>query len=139
MPTAESDSQRRVGETSHFRAFFHITLPGFADSTPAGKDARRPYARRMNMAPVRVSLIIEVEQRGNGLAILTPVPITLIHEHREWRAVCEAPPVESDACGTLDEAILAGARQVNDELQAAVIERPLIAGRITPETVRTLF
>ena len=91
------------------------------------------------MAPVRVNLTIEVEQRGNGLAILTPVPITLIHEDREWRVVCETPPVESDAFATFDEALLAGARQVNDELQAAVIERPLIAGRITPETVRGLF
>jgi len=93
----------------------------------------------MIMAPVRVNLTIEVEQRGNGLAILTPVPVTLVHEDEAWRAVCEAPPVESDAFGSFDEALLAGARQVNDELQAAVIERPLIAGRITPETVQVLF
>ncbi|MBP7936199.1 MAG: hypothetical protein KA354_16275 [Phycisphaerae bacterium] len=91
------------------------------------------------MAPVRVNLTIEVEQRGNGLAILTPVPITLIHEGKTWRASCEAPPVESDAFATFDEAVLAGARQVNNELQAAVIERPLIAGRITPDTVQSLF
>lgn len=91
------------------------------------------------MAPVRVRLTIEVEERGNGLAILAPVPLTLIHESGRWRAVCETPPVQSDTFNTLVEAILAGARQVNDELQAAVIERPLIAGRITPETVRALF
>lgn len=87
------------------------------------------------MAAVRVNITVEVEQKGNGLIIYTPVPIQLVYERKRWRAECETPPLCTEPTDNMEEAIIAGAQQVGAELQAAVIERPLIAGRITPDNI----
>ena len=84
------------------------------------------------MAAVRVNITVEVEQKGNGLAIQAPVPIQLVQERGQWRAECESPPFCTDSFDTFEQAITAGAKQASDELQAAVNERPIIAGKITP-------
>ena len=91
------------------------------------------------MAAVRVNITVEVEQKGNGLAIQTPVPIQLVQEQGKWRAECEAPPFCTDRFDTFEQAIVAGAKQAGDELQAAVNERPIIAGKITPAEIRGMF
>ena len=55
------------------------------------------------------------------------------------RAECEAPPFYTDRFDTFEQAIVAGAKQAGDELQAAVNERPIIAGKITPAEIRGMF
>ncbi len=87
------------------------------------------------MAAVRVNITVEVEQKGNGLIIYTPVPIQLVYERKRWHAECENPPFSTEPTDNMEQAIIAGAQQVGAELQAAVIERPLIAGRITPDNI----
>jgi len=87
------------------------------------------------MAAVRVNITVEVEQKGNGLAIQTPVPIQLVQEQGRWRAECESPSLCTESFDTLEQAVVAGAKQVGNELQAAVNERPIIAGKITPADV----
>ncbi|HSW44875.1 MAG TPA: hypothetical protein VLM89_04830 [Phycisphaerae bacterium] len=91
------------------------------------------------MAGFRINMTVEVDQKGNGLCIQTPVPVQLVHEQNKWRLQCATPPVATDLFDDMEEALIAGARRVGDELQAAVIERPLVAGRITPDTVRGIF
>ena len=91
------------------------------------------------MAAIRVQLTIEVERKGNALAIRTPVPVELVYENKRWHLECETPAVTTEECSTIEEAIIAGARQVGDELQAAVVERPVIVGKITPESVERMF
>ena len=91
------------------------------------------------MQNFRLKLTIEVDQVGNGLAIQTPVPLEVVYEHGRWHAQCELPPVSSPQMGTLEAAIVSGARQVAMELQAAVEDRPLIVGRITPADVPEIF
>lgn len=87
------------------------------------------------MKAVRVSMTVEVDQVANALAVRTPVPVQLIFERRQWRAACESPLVETDPFESLEQALVAGARQVAAEMQAAVDDRPVIAGRITPENI----
>jgi len=87
------------------------------------------------MAAVRANITVEVERKGNGLAIQTPVPIQLVRERSGWRAECESPPLCTERFETMEQAIVAGAKQVGNELQAAVNERPMIAGKITPADV----
>jgi len=82
-----------------------------------------------------LNLTVEVQQVGNGLAIQTPVPLQCAYTSGRWQAFCETPPVETDRVNTLEEAIIAGARQAAAELQGAVIERPLIVARITPDDI----
>lgn len=83
----------------------------------------------------RLNLTIEVDQKGNGLAIETPVPIEVCYHLGRWRVQCRQPRVETDAFDSLEEAVVAGSQQVAAELQAAVIDRPLIVGKITPDSI----
>ena len=87
------------------------------------------------MASFRVNLTIEVDQAGNGLVIQTPVPIQVIHQRGQWQAMCESPRVTTVMFDSLEQAVVACADEVAVEVQGAVIERPLIAGRITPADV----
>ena len=87
----------------------------------------------------RINLTVEVDQVGNGLAIQTPVPMQVAYEKRKWNARSIEPPVEVGPFGEMEEAVIAGANQVAAELQGAVMERPLIAGKITPESVSSMF
>jgi hypothetical protein len=83
----------------------------------------------------RVNFTVEVDQVGNGLAIQTPVPIQLVRERGQWLGQCENPPVSTLVFDTMEEALVACGEQVAAEMQSAVIERPLIAGRITPNDI----
>jgi hypothetical protein len=83
----------------------------------------------------RVNLTIEVDQVGNGLAIQTPIAVQLIREAGHWHAECASPGVRSEAFTTMEEALVAAADQVAAEVQAAVIERPLVVGKITPDKI----
>lgn len=87
------------------------------------------------MDPVRVSVTVEVEQEGNGLRIRKPVPLRLVYEHDQWHAECDEPCVRTEPCPSMEQAVVAGARQAGRELQAAVIERPVVAGRISPDMI----
>src|SRR5687767_9155131 len=89
------------------------------------------HARSSGMAAFKLNLTIEVEQVGNGLAMQTPVPLQLVYHQARWQAVCDSPVIMTPSVKSLEEAIIAGSREIAREMQAAVIERPLIAGRIT--------
>ena len=54
-----------------------------------------------------------------------------------WNAILSR--LTTDGYNTMEEALIRGARLIGDELQAAVVERPLIVGRITPEGVSSMF
>ncbi len=83
----------------------------------------------------RVNITVEVDQVGNALAIKTPVPLQLVYAGGRWRAQCESPPVATLMFDTMQEALVAGAKEAADELQAAVRDRPAVAGRIAPRDV----
>ena len=83
----------------------------------------------------RVNITVEVDQVGNALAIKTPVPIQLVYQAGQWKAQCKSPLVATLRFDTMEEAIVAGAKEAAAEIQAAVTDRPVIAGKITPENV----
>jgi len=85
----------------------------------------------------RVNMTIEVDQVGNGLAIQTPIPIQLVHQRGKWRGECESPPVSTPTFDHLEEALAACGQQVAAEVKGAVMERPLILARITPDNIPT--
>lgn len=91
------------------------------------------------MAETHVNITVEVEQRGNGLAIQTPVQIQLVRQNGKWHAKSESPCFTTESFDTMEQAIVAGAKQAHAELQTAVNDRPVIAGKITPETIRGMF
>ncbi len=83
----------------------------------------------------RVNTTVVVDQVGNALAIKTPVPIQLVYRSGQWKARCEAPPIATPSFDSMEQAIIAGASEVAAEIQAAVDDRPVIAGRITPANI----
>lgn len=88
------------------------------------------------MQDIRVNLTVEVDQVANGLAIRKPVALQLVrNRHKRWYASCETPRFETAPCETMEGATVAGARQAHAELQMAIDDRPVIAGRITPDDV----
>jgi hypothetical protein len=87
------------------------------------------------MDEFKLNVTVEVDQVGNGLAIQTPVNLKIAFGTGCWRASGESPAFETDARDSLDQAVIEGARQAKAELQAAVIERPRVIARITPEDV----
>jgi hypothetical protein len=101
------------------------------------QDARSGSGRSGQM-PFSINVTIEVDQVGNGLAIQTPVAVQLVRERRRWRAECDTPPFRTPSFDTMEQAVIAAGEQAACEVQAAIVERPLIVGRITPEAVATL-
>lgn len=83
----------------------------------------------------RVNVTVEVDQVGNALAIKTPVPMQIIYQSGQWWAQCEDPPVATVRFDTLEEALVAGAKEAAAEFQAGVNERPLVVGQITPDNI----
>jgi hypothetical protein len=87
-----------------------------------------------------VNLSVEVEQKGNGLLVWTPVPVQVVFQRGRWRAEAETPGVRTDMFDTMEEALVAGAKEATAELQAAVLDRPVIAGKISPaQAARDFF
>jgi len=78
---------------------------------------------------------VEVDQVGNALAIKKPVPMQLIYQSGQWRAQCAEPPVATLKFDSMEEAIVAGAKEAAAELQSEVDDRALIVGQITPESI----
>ncbi len=87
------------------------------------------------MSEFRITFTVEVDQVGNGLAIRTPVVVQLIRQGRQWQAVCESLRFETEPFDAMEEALIAAGDQAAAEIQAAVNERPFIAGRITPDNI----
>ena len=83
----------------------------------------------------RVNITLEVDQVGNALVVQRPVPIQLVHKSGQWRAQCASPRVATPGFDTMEEAVIAAAKEATAELQAEVDERPLILGRITPDDI----
>lgn len=87
----------------------------------------------------RVNITIEVDQIANALAIQTPVPIQLDYCRGRWQGRCASVPVVTESFDAMEPALVACAQQVAAEVQMAVENRPVIAGRITPADVLKVF
>jgi len=83
----------------------------------------------------RVNMTVEVDQVANALAVKTPVPLQLVYQGGRWRTQCESPPVCTSVFDTMEEALVAGTKEVAAEVQGAVIDRPTIVGKITPNDI----
>jgi len=87
------------------------------------------------MTKACVSVTVEVNQKGNGLLVGRSLELRLVREEGRWRAECDEPHVHTDACDTMDEAVRQATRQAERTLQSQVVDRPLVAGKITPDMI----
>ncbi len=66
----------------------------------------------------RLQVTVEVDQVDSGLAAKTPVSLRLIYQSGQWCAQSSAPLVSTAMYETMEEAIVAGAKEAAAELRA---------------------
>lgn len=71
----------------------------------------------------RVDLTLELDRVTDGLATAVPVQMQLFYQRGQWLARCENPLVATLFYDSMEEAIVAGAKEAVAELQGA--ESPL--------------
>ena len=87
------------------------------------------------MADPCVPVTVEVHQKGNGLCVSRPLELRLMHDDGQWHAECDRLRMRTAACDTMDEAVTEGTRRAEEALQAEVVDRPVIVGKITPDMI----
>ena len=70
----------------------------------------------------RVAVTVEVDQVSGGLAVKTPVPLQLVYQAGQWCAQSDAPLVSTVMYDTMEEAIVAGAKEAVAELRTCPAE-----------------
>ncbi len=60
----------------------------------------------------RVNLTIEMDKPSGSMAVKTSVPMMLIYQHGRWQAQSVEPPVMTEVYSTLEEALVAGAKEL---------------------------
>lgn len=68
----------------------------------------------------RVNLPIEIERPADELTTSDTVTVQLVYQGGKWRAQCQDPPVATLVNDTLEEALVAVAREIRQEWAAEV-------------------
>ena len=66
----------------------------------------------------RVTLPVEVERSTGDLSTSTTVPVQLIYQGGRWQAQCQDPPVATLLCETMEEALVAAVKEMNQDWAA---------------------
>lgn len=66
----------------------------------------------------RVNVTVEVDHVSGDLARKTPVPLQLVYQGGQWCAQSESPPVYTVMYDSMEEAVIAGAKEASAELRA---------------------
>lgn len=77
----------------------------------------------------RVNLPMLLERPGCELSEATSVTIQLVFERGRWRAQCQEPPVATLICDSMEEALIAAAREITSDwvTEERVSESPAAA------------
>jgi hypothetical protein len=67
----------------------------------------------------RVQLPIEVECPAGDLNTTVPARVDLAYHGGKWRAQCQQPPVMTVMCDSLEQALVAIAKAIAQDQQAA--------------------
>ena len=73
----------------------------------------------------RVDMTLEIDRSTNGVSERTPVRIQLLYHRGRWNAHCEQPMVSTLAYESMEEAIVAAAKEAASELQCAPVRQLL--------------
>jgi hypothetical protein len=66
-----------------------------------------------------MNITVEVSQVEDAIVIQRPVPLQIVYQSGRWQAQSQTPPAMSDFVETLEEAVVAGVREVVSEIRAA--------------------
>jgi hypothetical protein len=74
----------------------------------------------------RIDMTLEIDRVTNGVAEPTPVPVQLVYHCGRWHAHGEQPLVSTLAYESMEEAIVAAAKEAAGELQPAASRTHLL-------------
>jgi hypothetical protein len=72
-----------------------------------------------NRMEFRVQVTVEVDQVGNDMTTKTPVPLQVLYQAGQWCAQSDSPPISTVMYDTMQEAIVAGAKEAAAELRTS--------------------
>ena len=67
----------------------------------------------------RLNLPLEIDRSVGGLSAPVGVTVQVICQGGKWQAQCQDPPVATLVCDTLEEVLMAAAREIQQEWKAA--------------------
>ena len=68
----------------------------------------------------RLDLPIEINRCTGDLSAPQSVTVQLVCQGGKWRAQCQDPPVATLLCDSIEEALIAAAREIQQEWHAGV-------------------
>jgi hypothetical protein len=69
------------------------------------------------MLEFRMNVTVEVDKSDEAIAIKIPVDIQLLYQGGRWRAQCESPPVSTLVFDSMEEALVAGVKDLTREMK----------------------
>jgi len=64
----------------------------------------------------RIKITVELDKPSGSLAVKTSVPMMLVYQHGRWQAQSVDPPVMTEFHGTMEEAMIAGAKELKSSM-----------------------
>jgi hypothetical protein len=67
----------------------------------------------------RIDMKLEVEDEADELATRVPITVQVLYRGGRWQAQCLEPPVSTELCESMEEALIQGAKEAAKELASA--------------------
>ena len=67
----------------------------------------------------RIDMKLEVEDETDELATRVPITVQVLYRGGRWQAQCLEPPVSTELCETMEEALVQAAKEAAKELASA--------------------
>ena len=80
---------------------------------------RRPDNGEVTAMEFRIDMKLEVEDEADELATRVPITVQVLYRGGRWQAQCLEPPVSTELCETMEEALIQAAKDAAKELASA--------------------
>jgi hypothetical protein len=67
----------------------------------------------------RIDMKLEVEDAADELATRVPIIVQVLYRGGRWQAQCLEPPVSTELCETMEEALVQAAKEAAKEMASA--------------------
>ena len=67
----------------------------------------------------RIEMKLEVEDAADELTTRVPITVQVLYRGGRWQAQCLEPPVSTELCESMEEALIQAAKEAAKELASA--------------------
>ena len=68
----------------------------------------------------RIEMKLEVENEADALSTRVPITVQIICRGGRWQAQCTDPPISTEVCASLEQALVQAAKEAAAELKSSV-------------------